>query len=70
MRFRRALDKLFGCTTAELVGYTLEDGSIWQETITVCERCQEVVCQSRRRMRPDEFWEEDVLSLMPFTDRK
>jgi len=70
MRLRRALDKLFGCTTTEQVGYTVEDGSIWRETISFCERCEEIVCQSRRRLRADEFWEDDALYLMPFSDRK
>jgi len=65
-----ALDKLLGCEITELVGYTLEDGAIWREIITVCERCGQVACRSRRRLRESEFWEDDALYLVPFADQK
>jgi hypothetical protein len=69
MTMQQVLDKLFGCELKEQVGYVLEERAIWRETVQICERCGLVAATARRRLRADEFWEDDALYTVPFAER-
>lgn len=62
------LDKLIGCKTTERGNYFVKEEKLWRETEFYCERCNKVFFRSQRRINASEFWEDDVLYMLPMVD--
>lgn len=65
MLVRNLLDLLLGCKLTEQIGYFIEDGFIWRDSLHYCCRCGKVGLHSQRRVDEQEFWEDDTLYSLP-----